>query len=76
MCERKKEGQIKPKRITQLDESVRLLGLDKDLELYFGNSREICKIKNMLKITIKGHDVEDEATQYTNNDKDKVGDYI
>jgi proline dehydrogenase len=46
-----------------LDEYVRLLGLDKDFELYYGNSREICTKKNMLKITIKGHDVEGEATQ-------------
>jgi proline dehydrogenase len=46
-----------------LDKSVGLLGLDKDFELYYGNSREICKDKFMLRITIKGHDIEGEATQ-------------
>jgi proline dehydrogenase len=63
MCERIKESQISPDRITQLDKSVRNLGLDKDFELYYGNSREICENKNILRITIKGHDVEGEATQ-------------
>ena len=59
-----------------MDESVRLLGLDKDFELYYGNSREICRNKNILRITIKGHDVEGEATQETYDDRDKVGDFI
>jgi hypothetical protein len=46
--------------LEQLDNAVKKLGLDKDEEMYYSNSRELCNTENMnriLEVKIRGIDV-------------------